>query len=209
MVMSKRFISAICVVVLVVAVAAVALAAADQPPAPQSAAQPAGMYHVKLACYNDDQLIMESEIAVLGGVTADISDTRMRATGVEFSGLVQISAPNPCDPEIPIYVEHKVPPAILDAAQQFECAGLCFAVYCPGADRFEAEVSWGKPSGIDPTVDPNVSPMKIIEQPESEWVFLDCICAELCTPDVGIVDPGNYMQQLNGMGYAGHKPESK
>jgi len=249
--MAKGFFGVLCIILLALAASMALLSVpalaqvaeeaqpvlpADAPPGAQLAppdaiqSQPEGVYHVKLACYDGEKLIMESEIAVLEGFTAQIENTRWRYPGVAFSGLILIDAEKPYAglahadeppvesvaipmPAVEVTAENAIvgtgggggagpgvyspelPPAILDAAQHFSFAGLRFTVYCPGADRFEAEVSWSEPtySVWFPQGD---QPVMFNEPPESEWDYLGRLSAALNTPDQGVVDPGGYMQPL-------------
>jgi hypothetical protein len=202
--MMSRFVYIVSFALLLVL--AFALGASATEPSPASGAalaspdtqmvQPKINYHIKLACYSNDKLIMESELATTPGYNAQITSvSRFKSGKIDLAELILVGPADPAQAvNSPIPYLHSAPQPVLDAAQHYSFAGLLFSVYCPRANRFAAEVYSSKPgSTLFSSAASGVEPYDV-DPPESEWTYLGRLSAALDTPDVGFIDQGEFWQ---------------
>jgi len=172
--------------------------------------EPLTQYALKLRCRRGETMVLETEIAVVAGFQAVIESSNKRADGTQrFGSLIIVDPasgpglPSPVyslDPlqeqpaapvkggGAPLPKQLRVPPAVLDAAQQFVICGLRITVYCPRADSFEVEVSRYDRVPPELVQYPGELVPKYIMPPEAAWVYAGRLSAALHTPDVGFAE---------------------
>jgi hypothetical protein len=155
-------------------------------------------YHVKLRAFNDDRLLVESEMEMIGGVTATINGANhFRAehgkplvVGTEsVSFLVAIDAAGmpPTGYEAPVFTPHQQ--AALAVAQRVAFGDLTFRIYMPNADRYELEMfSQQIPAGHLEFRQDLFLPLLVRPERPAEDV-LGSIQGRISTPDVNVTPP--------------------